>query len=356
MSLGLHSVTEVGENAMMCRSRLGWCVGLMTALWLVPRVGSAEDEVWVGREFVPRSTCRPKIGIQDIPLNRLPLPFKVQQVRGEWLWVGQAWVKKRDVTPVVELIEEFSVDRWGNSLMLPVTIRGRRHYFTFDTGSEYCVVDSTLRSAFPASEDQHGFAAEDPPLFRRLEDTYLGTSRMPVHCDAICLDLSNFRWPSGYGIHGVLGMNFLNRYVVQFEFDSGKLSFMKAAPHFAQWQLTARYDAERPVWEVEFDDRGKVPFLIDTGMVGGPAVQLESGIFQELVDRNRISHVYDGKVQTLFGVVRRRFGTIDHFGIAGWELKSPQVGEGSNMLGLNFLKGRVILFDFPNKSIHVRKK
>ena len=342
---------------MIRRSKLASCVGLMGTLLFGPAIGMADDDVWIGREFVPKSTCRPKIGTQDVQLTRLPVPFKVQQVQGEWLWVGQAWVKKRDVAPVVELIEEFSVDRWNNFFIkLPVTIKGRPYHFAFDTGCVYCIVDSKFRSEFPASGDQHDLAVEGAQPFRQLEETHLGTSRIPVSCDAICLDLSEFRWPGGYGIHGVLGMNFLKHHVVQLDLDSGKLSFMKSPPRFAQWQLTTKYESERPVWEIKMGDRGNVPFILDTGMIGRTAVQFETGIFQELMDRERINRVYDGKSLTFLGVERKRYGKIDTFGVDGWEVKSAHVGEGTNMLGVEFLKGRVILFDFPNRSISMRKK
>jgi tetratricopeptide (TPR) repeat protein len=77
--------------------RLVGSAGLIIAIAFASPAVAAEDDGWIGREFMPRVTCTPKVQNQLIPLKSLSLPFKVQKVNGNWLWVGRAWVKKSDI-------------------------------------------------------------------------------------------------------------------------------------------------------------------------------------------------------------------------------------------------------------------
>ena len=46
----------------------------------------------------------------------------------------------------------------------------------------------------------------------------------------VCLDLSGIRAACGYDIQGIIGMPFLQNYVIRIDFDAGKLWFLKTSP------------------------------------------------------------------------------------------------------------------------------
>lgn len=49
---------------------------------------------WVGHKFMPKEGCVIKIGTNEIAAKGVPLPYRVDQVSGDWLWIGDGWVQK----------------------------------------------------------------------------------------------------------------------------------------------------------------------------------------------------------------------------------------------------------------------
>jgi tetratricopeptide (TPR) repeat protein len=74
---------------------------------LLAAVARAEEN-WVGGRYMPRMGFRLMIGPDRVPALAVPLPFRVQRVSGDWLWVGRAWVRKSDVLPLDQAIEYYS--------------------------------------------------------------------------------------------------------------------------------------------------------------------------------------------------------------------------------------------------------
>ena len=124
---------------MRCIEAQGWRPALQWPLFFnfVAPVAASDDDRWIGREFLSKSTCRPKIGTgrRSCWNGHAAKSFRVQKVQGDWLWTGQAWVKKQDVVAAAEPIEEFTVARNGRLLIVPVEIDGREYPFIVDTGS-----------------------------------------------------------------------------------------------------------------------------------------------------------------------------------------------------------------------------
>lgn len=61
---------------------------------------AAHTDPRVGAKFMPRAGCRPKIGNRDVSVDTLAVPLNVAAVHGDWMWVGDAWVRSADVVPL----------------------------------------------------------------------------------------------------------------------------------------------------------------------------------------------------------------------------------------------------------------
>lgn len=66
-------------------------------VWLFPpgRVSAADDE-WLGQMVMLKETAAPQIGTRRLNADDVAVPALVEQVNGDWLWLGVAWVKKAD--------------------------------------------------------------------------------------------------------------------------------------------------------------------------------------------------------------------------------------------------------------------
>ncbi|HJT33305.1 MAG TPA: tetratricopeptide repeat protein [Pirellulales bacterium] len=91
----------------MRRSSSG-VTALMAVLALAQLARGAGDQTWVGRRvMIKRVDVRPRIGQQPTgdPSRAV---FTVEKVQGEWLWVGEGWLRSGDVVPVKDALAWFN--------------------------------------------------------------------------------------------------------------------------------------------------------------------------------------------------------------------------------------------------------
>jgi hypothetical protein len=333
------------------------CV-LLSAL-CCPRSGAAaDDDRWIGREFTPRTTCQPMIGNRLVPLQDLPRPFKVERVSGDWLWVGQAWVKKQDVVLVEDPIEEFDVARHGDFLLVPVTIDGRKYEFLVDTASTWSVVDTTLESHLePTGKTTRVNGSPGVPIYQ-LPPTHVGTSRLPVTGRAVCFDLEPFRKYSGHNIRGLLGMTFLKDKILRIDFDRGKLAVLRSPPAHQKNSFALSYSGWRlPLVTLELAPDRPVSFELDTGMHGDNCGVIGTALFATLVRTGDVTLTgREVGALTIDGEDYHRLATLKELRLGAFRHARLRFREGErNILGLGYLARFQVTFDFRNDRIYLQK-
>jgi tetratricopeptide (TPR) repeat protein len=80
------------------RSRLFGVLPAPALVALVCAVATADD--WLGQRVFVKDTAKPKVGNRTLGWNEVSMPATVKEVNGDWLWVGNAWVKSGDVIKV----------------------------------------------------------------------------------------------------------------------------------------------------------------------------------------------------------------------------------------------------------------
>jgi hypothetical protein len=343
---------------MIRRSTLVAVCVLLSALWCSRSRAPADDDRWIGHEFTPRTTCQPMIGNRPIPLQDVPLPFTVERVSGDWLWVGRAWVKKHEVVPVDSPIEEFDVARHGDILLLPVTIDGRKYEFMLDTGASWSCVDTTLRSLLDATGETVALNGRKSIPTYRLPRTHVGKSQLPVTGPAVCLDLEQFRGLTGHNIRGILGMTFLKDKVVRIDFDNGKLALLRSPPGQQDNSFAVSYsDGHLPMVKVEIGRGRTVSFKLDTGMRNSDSGNIEKPLFATLIGSGEATLTGSevGSV-TIEGEHWERLATVKECRLGAFQHADLAFCEGEqNILGLAYLARFRVTFDFPNDRIYLVK-
>jgi tetratricopeptide (TPR) repeat protein len=83
---------------------------LLSAFCLLPFLAQPTfgQTDWVGRKFMPKEGCVIKIGTNEIAAKGVPLPYLVEQVSGDWLWIGDGWVQKARVVPLEQAAAYYS--------------------------------------------------------------------------------------------------------------------------------------------------------------------------------------------------------------------------------------------------------
>jgi len=70
---------------------------LVTILVAFSSLAAFAAEPWIGKEVFCKNGAKAKVGDGEINLQLVPVPATVGDVKGDWLWLGRAWVHKDDV-------------------------------------------------------------------------------------------------------------------------------------------------------------------------------------------------------------------------------------------------------------------
>ena|SRR5579883_1527512 len=253
-------------------------------------------------------------------------------------------------------LEEFAVASDGDILLVPVTFEGNRHLFALDTGAVITMYDSELplgspkkRATIETTSDTRTVEMFDSP------NASLGNLNLRAGPLVLASDLTLLRQVSGLEIRGIIGMDFLSKYVVQVDFENGRVRFFHSAPEHAGDRIPVSFQRNVPCIEAYLPSlQRRETFMIDTGST------YFGNMKQELLDVIARS----GKA--------RRIGDALTAGLSGteadgeWLVKSISVGKfesrdvvmtqtKANLLGLGFWSRFVVTFDFPNGAMYLKK-
>jgi tetratricopeptide (TPR) repeat protein len=74
---------------------------------LLPLPAVAQDP-YLGQKVFWKDGAQAKVGTTVVDLAKIPFPARVGKVEGDWLWLGRAWVRKRDVRFMDEALTYFT--------------------------------------------------------------------------------------------------------------------------------------------------------------------------------------------------------------------------------------------------------
>jgi len=150
----------------------------------------------------------------------------------------------------LKTIAEFKITKNRGPILLPVTFIEKDLLFILDTGSSLTVYDTSLRHELGKVKRiekalTHGGLIKteifDAP------DAFLGPLNLKDSNEVSCLDLKMLSLIEGRKISGIIGLNFLKRYVIQIDFDQGTLLFLEPlGEQHPEWgiELPLRYDTK----------------------------------------------------------------------------------------------------------------
>jgi hypothetical protein len=196
----------------------------------------------------------------------------------------------------------------------------------------------------------------DTQLFDAPE-AFLGPLNLRDCGQVICVDIGMVSLISGLKISGVLGMNFLKEYVVQIDFDKGKLLFIQPTDSpdpgwgeelvISYCSLGAPYITGTVIGNVDVD------FLIDTGLTY--TGDLETKIFKEVL-KDRVTKTSEDTIHVAGNLIQEISFRTDDLSVGSFQYKGLILNvSNASRLGLGFLSRHIVTFDFPNSRIYFKK-
>jgi hypothetical protein len=155
------------------------------------------------------------------------------------------------------------------------------------------------------------------------------------------------RYASGQEIYGILGMDFLKSFAVEFDFDDGKCRIWKLAPKcwFRELCTSVRYDeSHRPLLRLALPGSRAEEFVIDTG---ANASTLRSSVFDELVDKGDISPSIAHNGISMGGTFRAQSGYVNQLKLDSFTHQNIRLDRDPfSALGIRYLSRYRFRLDF----------
>jgi len=268
-----------------------------------------------------------------------------------------------------EVLAEFKIEGGAKPILLPVTLDGEEYLFCLDTGSTTTIFDASLkdklgkRFLWPKKGKAAGGKTIEAELFR-IPQAYLGPLNMR-DCGLIAvIDLELLSPALARKAQGIIGMDFLKKYVVRIDFDTATVSFLKSKRDTGIFSFLQPEKNEHPEWgqplSIKYEFLSGLPlvkgriaddipvnFMIDTGHVI-PKVDgnLKSRIFNNISSKVELKTKKDSN----------KTAVIDNFSIGSFEYRDAIFHESNySSLGMGFLRRHLVTFDFPNRQMYLKK-
>lgn len=239
--------------------------------------------------------------------------------------------------------------RWRMCMLLLVDVRlesGQALPFIVDTGSPYTVFDKSLepelgkrlstRSLMNWGTKYNAGVYATPRL-------YLGTTPLPTGNRCYTLDVARFS-PEGRRAVGVLGMDCLHHYCVQLDFGAGEVRFPERG-------ALNRSELGK-AFPLTFSREG-CPHLPKGSLVGQEAALIDTGATWDASLGSKLFR------RALREQSARAAGEhFEHFPKCVWGGNSYtdlSVADGGNALGLGFLARHLVTFDFPQRTMYLKR-
>ncbi len=281
-------------------------------------------------------------------------------------------------TKAPRILAEFEYSGNTNEAFLPVEFKGQVYQFALDTGASNTVFDIRFKDKigkyFPwpipktlSMQLANGKITKSEVY--PVPKAKVGPLKLKGSPFIAVVDCNVF----GVACPGVIGMDFLKRYIVQIDFDNKKVTFFKGKKDFDLFSFLKPKEIKHPEWGepvplktklfkennykvkgIFFDDIA-TDFLIDSGW-GLPYDAIDSNVLKRIESRMSRA-IKDGNVPPYLVLpVTDDYKIVEEFTLNNLEFKNYLVKENAySVLGLPFLSRHIVTFDFPNKIMYLKE-
>jgi hypothetical protein len=254
-------------------------------------------------------------------------------------------------------LADFELERGPRLILLPVTVNGRTLSFCVDTGAWKTVFDSSLQAELGP---QVGSSAVMTPAgqltvpLHRCPKASVGPLDLTQVQDIACHDLTQMRYASGKDIYGILGMDFLHKYAIEFDTDEGNCRLWVAAPQSWSKQANAQplaFDqSNRPYVTITLPGGKPEAFLIDTG---ANVSTLRDSCFDELAGQGSL--VVAGPVSgyAAAGTFYGQIGFVSEIKLDAYSHQGTRLDrDPASALGIRYLSRYRVKLDLPGSKAY----
>ena len=174
------------------------------------------------------------------------------------------------------------------------------------------------------------------------------------------IDLTPIREQCGDEVYGIIGMDLLANYIVQFDFDRGECLFLKRLQSDMGKKINLRFARSRvPYVVATIATASPEHFYIDTGASAWTDDgDLTKTVAKDLINAGKARDIGQITLHDLSAHSTQRRLQCDEIVIGDLTVQNPifATGDRSNRLGMPFLARFVVTFDFPNEHMYLQQR
>ena len=266
-----------------------------------------------------------------------------------------------------KILAEFKITKGEDIILLPVKFRGKEHLFIFDTGASWIAFDTSFKNVLgDVRRTELAYTAGEPVTLEFFDapEVFLGPFNMQDSGQVACMDLKRVNRALEKKVSGIIGMSFLKKYIIQIDYDEGKLLFLKPKRDKGIFSFLQPKNSNNPDWgeklAIKYNsggipqikgyvlNGGKTYFMIDTG--ASILKLLESKIFKNVL-KHKETQTSEESHKSVSGATR-----IEKLTLGSLKYEGLIFNEGKwSLLGTPFLSRHIATFDFPNNAIYLKK-
>ncbi|MEJ5251802.1 MAG: aspartyl protease family protein [Chthonomonadetes bacterium] len=173
------------------------------------------------------------------------------------------------VRPPAGLPVTLPVQMFQRLALVNARLNGREYTMLLDTGAAITVIDAPVAQALnlPPGESLNvlGASGQGAASVTRLASLELGRVKLR-NLQVAVTDLGLIRLVGGERFGGILGFNALSPFRIMLDYHSGTLRLERSGGRLPPGRvIKAQFPGATPLLEMEVEDIGKVPMLLDTG-------------------------------------------------------------------------------------------
>jgi len=253
---------------------------------------------------------------------------------------------------------EFDVAPNGDFLLLPVIINQREYPFLVSTGIVTTVIDNDLKKKLELTKlEPGGGAGRGGAGHERFGGLHAALGNIPLEfpdgVEAASFDA--MRDKLDLECFGEIGMDVLRRYVVQIDFDEGKLRLLSAVPAGAGESLKITpmgAEGGAPLISATFPGMPAEKFILHTSRAAH-SLELTTELYSRLIEKEKLAVLEKEKGVTRSAGVTYQAARLQSVQIGKARHDDLIVNTGEhNAVGLAYLARYIVTLDLPRNRVY----
>jgi hypothetical protein len=260
-----------------------------------------------------------------------------------------------------QVIAEFEIAPDGDFIRLPVVVDQHEYRFLLSTGMTTTHIDDALRSKLELKKMSIELRGKRSSQVReRFAGFYATLGGIPLEFPG-GVETGDYATLAGnldLDCQGEIGMDVLNRFVVQIDFDEGVLRFLASlppAPGDAIRMTPLDGEGGAPTVPGAIAGMPALKFVVATSRAGN-SLDIRSDLLPQLEEKEKLTMLSKEKAVTRSGNLLFQTGRLESLQIGKFRHEGLLFNSAErNAIGVSYLSRYLVTFDFPHSKLYLKK-